>query len=153
MRMSTTTTPSLQLRDVHLTHRYATSHPRITTLETRFVDFAPEPGSRDGGYRSISNWYDGGTTGLFVRPFAATSAERAAAQAVRDAVLASGLLVAELPHLSPRHPDVGRTRLHLDSRRRVLEFDTANPPAVVRPILDAIRAWELIAERSIADAG
>ncbi len=137
----------LQLRNVHLTSRVATADPSVTLLTTLFVDNDLQPGDY-GGTRSTSRWVDGSSTGIHLRAFTADADERRAAQAVVDAIAASGLLTAELPPLDWKNPEVGRTRLYLDRRSRFLEFDTATPPAIVRPVLDALASYELVARRA-----
>lgn len=138
--------PLTQLRNVHLTSRVEGPQPWVTYLDTVFVD--TDPANADapyGGTRSRSQWVNGESTGIRLTAFLRRPDERAAAQAVVDAITASGLLAADLPVLDWKNPEVGRTRLYLDRRSRFLEYDTANPPAVVQPILDAIAAYERIA--------
>ena len=141
-----------QLRNVHLTSRVATGDPSVTDLTTLFVDYDPSGDNHYGGHRTTSRWVNGQSTGIGIRAFLNRPDERLAAQAVLDAITASGLLAAELPPLDWKNPEAGRTRLYLDRRSRFLEFDTANPPAVARPILDALAAYELVARRNIAAA-
>jgi hypothetical protein len=155
MRIGTSTPqeqPPLQLRNVHLTSRVATADPNVTNLTTLFIDNDPSGDNHYGGHRTTSRWVDGASTGIAIRAFLNRPDERAAAQAVVDAITASGLLTAELPPLDWKNPEVGRTRLYLDRRSRFLEFDTANPPAVVQPVLDALAAYEVIARRFVAAA-
>ena len=153
MRIAPMIDPQLpQLRNVHLTSRVATDQPNVTNLTTLFIDNDPTGDNTYGGHRTTSRWVDGSSTGIGIRGFLNRPAERAAAQAVVDAIVASGLLTAELPPLDWKNPEVGRTRLYLDRRSRFLEFDTANPPAVARPILDALAAYELVARRGLAAA-
>lgn len=139
--------PQPLLRNIHLTSRVATADPRVTSLTTLFLDLDPTSERPYGGNRTTSRWVDGASTGMHIRAFVSRPAERAAAQGVVDAIAASGLLTASLPPLDWKNPDVGRTRLYLDRRSRFLEFDTGNPPAIARPILDALAAYELIARR------
>jgi hypothetical protein len=141
-----------QLRNIFLTSRVATDEPNVTLLTSLFVDNDPAGDGHYGGHRTTSRWVDGHSTGIGIRAFLNRPNERAAAQAVVDAIVASGLLTAELPPLDWKNPEVGRTRLYLDRRSRFLEFDTANPPAIARPILDALAAYELVARRNVAAA-
>ncbi len=154
MRIAPMTDPQqpLQLRNVHLTSRVATDQPNVTNLTTLFIDNDPAGNNHYGGHRTTSTWVNGKSTGIGIRAFLNRPAERAAAQAVVDAIVASGLLTAELPPLDWKNPEVGRTRLYLDRRSRFLEFDTANPPAVVRPVLDGLAAYELIGRHGIVAA-
>lgn len=149
----TTTEPQPpQLRNIFLTSRIATDEPNVTDLTSLFIDYDPSGANRYGGHRTTSRWVDGQSTGIGIRAFLNRPNERVAAQAVVDAIVASGLLTAELPPLDWKNPEVGRSRLYLDRRSRFLEFDTANPPAVARPILDALAAYELVARRNVAAA-
>lgn len=141
-----------QLRNVHLTSRVATDQPNVSNLTTLFIDNDPTGDNHYGGHRTTSRWVDGQSTGIGIRGFLNRPAERIAAQAVVDAIAASGLLTAELPPLDWKNPEIGRTRLYLDRRSRFLEFDTTNPPAVVRPVLDALAAYELVARRGLVAA-
>ncbi|MCW2921407.1 MAG: hypothetical protein JWL76_1281 [Thermoleophilia bacterium] len=141
-----------QLRNIHLTSRVATDDPTVTNLTTLFVDYDTSSEMHYGGHRTTSRWVDGQSTGIGISAFLNRPNERVAAQAVLDAIVASGLLTATLPPLDWKNPEVGRTRLYLDRRSRFLEFDTAAPPAVALPILDALAAYEIVARRNVAAA-
>jgi hypothetical protein len=138
--------PAPVLRNVHLTSTTATADPRVTSMTTLFVPFGAADGPY-GGHRSTTTMVDGKAAGISLRAFSSSVAERAASQAVADAIRASGLLTAPLPPLDWKNPEAGRTRLYLDRRSRFLEFDTANPPAFVQAILGALATYEQVARR------
>jgi hypothetical protein len=146
-----TSAPAAEIRNVHLTTTTATADPRVTGMTTIFVSFGAVDGPY-GGHRSTTTMVDGRAAGISLRAFSSSVAERAASQAVADAIRASGLLTAQLPPLDWRNPEPGRTRLYLDRRSRFLEFDTANPPAVVQGILGALTTYEQVARRGLAAA-
>ena len=145
--------PAPAIRNVFLTSRVATDQPNVTNLTTLYVPFAVT-NDKDpyGGHRSTSTWVDGRSAGITLRAFTRDVAERQAAQAVLDAITASGLLQADLPPLDWKNPETGRTRLYLDRRAHFLEFDTDAPPAVAQPILQALASYEQVARRIAATA-
>lgn len=144
--------PAPVIRNVHLTSRVATDVIGITDLTTLYVPFGAKEGDRYGGHRSTSRWVGDRATGITLRAFSRDVAERQAARAVHDAIVASGLLDAGLPPLDWKNPIAGRTRLYLDRRANFLEFDSATPPAVAQPILQALASYEHVARRIAAAA-
>ncbi len=87
---------------------------------------------------------NGSVAGVGVRGLPSTAAERGAAQAVLDAIAASGLLTQPLPGNDWQRPAAGKSRLYLDRRSKMVEFDTANPPAALASVLDAIAAYRAL---------
>lgn len=136
------------IRNVFLTSALATSDPSVVQLSTLMTTFELVNRHEYGGHRVNTTMVDGSAAGISMHAFLALPAERKAAQAVLDAIVASGLLQADLPPLDWKNPAAGRTRLYLDRRAHFLEFETGKPPAVVQPVLDALAAYEQIARRN-----
>lgn len=134
--------PVPAIRTIHLTSHGQTAQPWVTTLRTTYVGFAIDAADPYGGTVSQATIVDGKVSGMTLRGYSNRPSERAAAQAVLDAIAASGLLERELPTNDWQRPAVGRSRLYLDRRARFIEFDTANPPAVVQGILGALDRYE-----------
>lgn len=151
-RTAETPPPAPAIRNVHLTSHVATSMPGVTDVTTLYATFVPREKDPYGGHRSTIRKVDGQSVGIGLRAFVQDATERQAAQAVLDAIVGSGLLQADLPKLDWKTPEVGRTRLYLDRRSRFLEFETAAPPAVAAPILQALAAYEQVARRNVAAA-
>lgn len=129
------------IRNVHVTSHLPTEHAGVTSLRTTFVPFG-DIDDYYGGDVTTATIVDGRITGMRLRAFVNRPEERMAAQALHDAITASGLLEMELPANDWKHPSVGRTRLYVDRRSRFLEFDTAAPPAIVQGVLGALAAYE-----------
>lgn len=138
------------IQNVHVSTMVATDDPSRTTLTTAFVPFVARDKSPYGGHVTTIGYRDGTSTGIGIRAYLKTDAERAAAGALLDAIRGSGLLELELPANDWQRPAVGRTRIYVDRRARFLEFDTAAPPPVAQAVLDALAAYRRIAARSIA---
>jgi len=141
-----------EIFNMHLVSTAASAVPGRELLTSVHVRFGADIADHYGGTRSTTSYDFGSSTGIQMRAYLNRPAERAASQGVLDAIRASGLLTAELPPNDFTRPAVGRTRLYLDKRAKHLEFDMANPPAIVRPILDALAAYELVARRGVAAA-
>lgn len=139
------TAPAPAITDVHLVTVTDPGVPSVTARRILRVPFGAEPVG--GGYVMQSRLINGVPTATAVTPLRVEAAERVAAQAVLDAITASGLLEAELPPKDRTNPAAGRSRLYLDRRSRFLEFDTAAPPAIVQPVLQALAGYESVARR------
>jgi hypothetical protein len=138
---------SPSITNVHLVSMTATDFPHVTTMGNLYVPFHVDASAPYGGHRVTTHIVDGRQAGIALRAFVNRDAERVAAQAVYDAIAASGLLTAQLPANDRQRPEVGHTRLYLDRRNRFLEFETAQPPAIVQPVLQALASYEAIARR------
>jgi hypothetical protein len=138
------------IQNVHVSTMAATDDPSRTTQTTVFVPFVERAKDPYGGHVTSIGYRDGKATGIGIRSYLKSDAERAAAGALLDAIHGSGLLELELPANDWQRPAVGRTRIYVDRRARFLEFDTAAPPPVAQAVLDALAAYQRIAARSIA---
>ncbi len=134
--LTTAYSKALPLYNLHLETSAMTSGG-FESLRRLQVGF-DAPRSGYGGFESTVYFRDGKTAGINTRGFVANKNERAAAHAVLDAVIASGLLTQDLPTGDWRRPAIGRSRLYFDRRSRFVEFDTSRPPAVLQGILSAI---------------
>lgn len=132
--------PAVPIFNAHLVSVRAGDAPGIELLTNVEIAFA-EPRHGMGGHVSQIAYRDGAAGGVGVRIVYTSPAERVRAQAALDAIVASGLLTQPLPGNDWKRPAVGRSRLYLDKRARMIEFDTASPPPALQPIIDAMTAW------------
>lgn len=135
--------PPFVMTNAHLvttTAREVPGHERLDKLQ---VNFDNPPRNNMGGNHTQIDYIDGRPTGIGLRMFPAHPGERASAQAVFDAITASGLLSQDLPGHDRTRPAAGKSRLYFERRTRMFEFDTASPPTQIQPILAAIRAWQV----------
>lgn len=96
---------------------------------------------RDGGFVFQSTYFPDGYVRMGVRQISGNATERAAAQAVQDAVRASGLLALAVPAPGIGRPAPGYTRIYLDRRSSMVEFPISAPPAPAQAVLDAVAAY------------
>lgn len=116
----------------------------VFVVESDIVPFDNEPNSAGMHTRTTYMWDKAVIQGEMYR---ATSAEATARHALADAIEGSGLLTMLTPTDDGSKPAPGLTRIFLDRRSRVIEFETAHAPAAAQAVLDALAAYRAIAER------
>lgn len=97
--------------------------------------------ARSTWHRTPSSGAGGGT----VRAYRSSAPERAAAQAVTDALLASGLLSATWHRYDGRVQEPGTVRIWLGTMQRYLQAPAAAVPPAMRSVLDAVESWQRVA--------
>jgi hypothetical protein len=103
-----------------------------------------DPANREGGFRFRSTYVPGGGVRMQVTHVQGSDRERAAAQAVHDAIAASGLLSLATSDGWKGRPMFGHTRIYFDRRSAFVDFDTAHPTPAIQSVLDAISAWSKV---------
>ncbi|MCW2928107.1 MAG: hypothetical protein JWM86_2075 [Thermoleophilia bacterium] len=136
----TTSGPSAATADfnVHVQRTSQVDDDGVFTVDSQQVTLVP--GNRDGGFVLRSTYFGGGVQ-TNIRHIQGSDAERAAAQAVRDAIHASGLLAEARPSDRIGRPDVGLTRIYLDRHSSYVEFANDHPTPAAQAVLDAVAAW------------
>lgn len=109
------------------------------TVDTLQVTVRPD--HRDGGFVMRSTHHPNGFVRMDARQVLGNPRERAAAQAVRDAVQAGGLLAEARSDGWIGRPEHGRTRIYFDRRSSFVEFATNAPTPAIQSVLDAVAAW------------
>ena len=110
----------------------------------RTVDVNLEASHRRGGFVLSATYAGRERLGTGIRWIQDSEQERAAAQAVHDAIHASGLLIAARASEHRMAPAHGMTRLYFDRRSSYVEFAIAQPPAAAQGILAALAGYAQI---------
>ncbi|MCW2955875.1 MAG: hypothetical protein JWO69_744 [Thermoleophilia bacterium] len=100
-----------------------------------------------GGARVTSTWVDGVNRRSEYEQFRQSTGERAAAQALADAIEGSGLVALLRPTTDNGTPAAGRTRIYVDRRAQFIEFATGDAPAAAQAVLEALTAYRANATR------
>jgi len=123
--------------------------PGFLRIDERHVVLRARDTAEPAGWQR-SNWFRtptsgaGGASVQFVR---SSDAERGAAQGVRDALAASGLLTADWRTSTGSLQQPGTVRLWLGLSQRYLEAPTNAVPAAMQQVIDAVDAWYDIASK------
>lgn len=129
------------LRNVHVDAMQPDGRIGRMNYVTDMVQFQLRDGATLGGHRITTHYWWGNRMESTIQTYRRNTAERAAAAALHDAIVGSGLLELPLRENDWKLPELGRTRIYVDRRSRFLEFDAAAPPPVAQAVLDAMRAY------------
>jgi hypothetical protein len=145
MRLSSVSQPSVVQTpratadfNVHVLRSSTIDENGVQVIDTQTISV--DPSNRDGGFVFRDERYPGYSR-MSARHIQGSDAERAAAQGVRDAVLASGLLAQAAPATWIGRPDPGLTRIYFDRRSTFVEFPNDHPTPGAQAVLDAVAAW------------
>ncbi|MCW2955874.1 MAG: hypothetical protein JWO69_743 [Thermoleophilia bacterium] len=145
MRISPTpVVPLFNLHVITAGHPNASGRHDVVTDTVTFGGLSPR---QHGGSRITTQYVDDALQGAHVRAYSPDASERVAAQALADAIQGSGLLTQLVASTDRTRPAQGFTRIFVDRRSRVLEFETSRPPAAAQAVLDALEAYRAIALR------
>ncbi|MCW2960065.1 MAG: hypothetical protein JWM90_452 [Thermoleophilia bacterium] len=135
---------------LHNLHVITTGRPNdegrfnVTTDTVTFGEIAK---GDHGGNRITSQYVNGSLAGMHIRAYPTNAAERAAAQALDDAITGSGLLTQLTPSPNIGAPAIGFTRIFLDRRSKFIEFETDKAPAAAQAVLAALEVYRAIGMR------
>jgi len=110
------------------------------------INFGALPKRAAGATRVTSEWIDGVNRKSWYETFRQSSVERAASDALADAIDGSGLIALLQPTGDDRaQPAAGHTRIFFDKRSLFIDFANDAVPVAAQAVLDAVTAYRMVA--------